>query len=250
MAVVFEYEKAKGERFGMIMERENKKQSPDETDCMGVLADTTEKDFISCMGKDDFFCEVYLATSPDWEKRAERKGLKALFVREDDIGDYAVIGAMWKLSERAARSILKGAPEMKGENWVLLTGTDEDFEEIEEPWVDDHTADDNGLLGISAKIIDGEVEKVAFGLDFAVLSAGHMTKVSQNLPYGFIAMDPNNEEGFNCILTGTEESFMEPDPEPVAKPETKPRYVVEFSLDLGDGMKYSGKAALTINRGD
>ena len=81
----------------------------------------------------NMMCPVVMATSPDWDRlESEDDGLGFWYTHEECMTEPDLFGEMESQRERC-------------DDLIILTGTPESFMVDDEPWVDDHTADDDGL---------------------------------------------------------------------------------------------------------
>jgi len=163
-------------------------------------------------------CPVVMATSPDWDRTdSEDDGLRFWRANDED-------GGLW---EDWPSVSLAQCPTTMDPDATLYTATPESFEVEPEPWVDDHTADDDGLLAVSFEEgSDGERLSGSCG------ACEPLTKVDM-FPFRdgdtLFAFDVR-EGRYNNILTGTPESFEDPEPEPVSPPPPVPATPTAWAL--------------------
>ena len=124
--MLFSYSKAKGERFGIVDSEDGEYQD---------YSPESASDFLELADRVGGVVANVLATSPDWEAEPDTDGLGFFCHSEAFVDGMVYYEGVWS----SAHTIWDTGA-------VLLTGTPESFEVDEEPWVDDGSADDDGLM--------------------------------------------------------------------------------------------------------
>ena len=194
----------------------------------------------------NMMCPVVMATSPDWDRtESEDDGLRFSGDTED-----ARLVYVNESYESMQKNIHATCASTGHSNFpVMLTGTPESFMVDEEPWVDDHTADDDGLLFFTV-CTEGDESDTPLCDD-------------KGWYYDQSNMEYACENGYTVVSWLPEDFEPAPEPEPVVTPPPMPETAPptgwgdrpdEFAWTIGLTVTYrtfTGRLDLTAeNPGD